>query len=58
MTEALVTTELVYLAGILYDEEILSRIDSNPPPSWSLATLLNSLPSYKTILNLLPGYNL
>ena len=42
---------------MLYDEEIIAQIDSNPPPAWSLATLLDALPSYKTLLNLMPGYN-
>ena len=45
------------ISGILYDEQIIAEIDSNPPPSWSLATLLDALPSYKTLMNLL-GYNL
>ena len=45
------------ISGMLYDEEIIAQIDSNPPPAWSLATLLDALPSYKTLLNLVPEYN-
>ena len=42
--------------GMLYDEEVIRSLDDTPKPEWSIMSLLNILPGYEQIVQVLPGW--
>ena len=53
------TTQLrlvLSFSGIFYDEDVLLSLYNTPSPTFSIATLMNIVPGYEVIVQLLPDW--